>query len=96
MSTNVVRKRCCSCNTVLTSEDKHRFGVNCEICEEDTWYYEHFDYVPFHTIWRYVCYQLRWLRFSMPPDWVYACARCCAGWMRDDNQRMYGGGDEEN
>lgn len=65
MSTNAGRKRCCSCNTVMTSEDKHRFGVNCEICEEDTWYYEHFDYVPFHTIWRYVCYQLRWLRFSI-------------------------------
>lgn len=65
MSTNAGRKRCCKCLTVLTSEDKHRFGVNCEICEEDTWYYEHFDYVPFHTIWRYVCYQLRWLRFSI-------------------------------
>lgn len=65
MSTNAGRKRCCSCNTVLTSEDKYRFGVSCEICEEDTWFYEHFDYVPFHTIWRYACYQLRWLRFSI-------------------------------
>jgi hypothetical protein len=61
MSTNAGRKRCCKCLTVLTSEDKHRFGVNCEICEEDTWYYEHFDYVPFNTIWRYARYQLRWL-----------------------------------
>lgn len=65
MSTNAGIKRCCSCNTVLTSEDKHRFGVNCEICEEDAWYYEHFDYLPFHTIWRYACYQLRWLRFTI-------------------------------
>jgi len=61
MSTNAGIKRCCSCNTVLTSEDKYRFGVNCEICEEDAWYYEHFDYLPFHAIGRYVRYQLRWL-----------------------------------
>lgn len=65
MSTSVGIKRCCSCNTVLTSEDKYRFGINCEICEEDTWYYERFDYAPFHAIWRYACYQLRWLRFTI-------------------------------
>lgn len=65
MSTNAGRKRCYSCNTVLTSEDKHRFGINCEICKEDTWYYEHFDYVPFHAAGRYACYQLRWLRYSI-------------------------------
>ncbi|MEA5104706.1 protein NinF [Pantoea sp. S18] len=26
-------------------------------------------------------------------DWVYACDRCCAGWMRDDNFRMHGESD---
>lgn len=61
MRTNAGRKRCCSCSTVLTSEDKHRFGVSCEICEEDIWYYEHLDYLPIHAAWRYTCYQLRWL-----------------------------------
>lgn len=80
MSTNVGRKRCCSCNTVLTSEDKHRFGINCEICEEDTWYYEHFDYVPVHTIWRYVCYQLRWLRFSIAAG-LGICLRPLLRWL---------------
>lgn len=61
MRTNAGRKRCCSCSTVLTSEDQHRFGVSCEICEEDIWYYEHLDYLPIHAAWRYTCYQLRWL-----------------------------------
>uniref|UniRef100_UPI0035E3EE39 protein NinF n=1 Tax=Pantoea septica TaxID=472695 RepID=UPI0035E3EE39 len=33
---------------------------------------------------------------ALPPDWVYACARCCAGWMQDDNFRMHGESDEED
>ncbi|WP_431357005.1 protein NinF [Pantoea trifolii] len=32
----------------------------------------------------------------LPPDWVYACDRCCAGWMQDDNFRMHGESDEES
>ncbi|MGE1562159.1 protein NinF [Pantoea septica] len=31
---------------------------------------------------------------ALPPGWVYACARCCAAWMQDDNFRMHGGSDE--
>ncbi|WP_082170530.1 protein NinF [Pantoea vagans] len=33
---------------------------------------------------------------ALPPDWVYACDRCCAAWMQDDNFRMHGGDDEED
>lgn len=80
MSTNAGRKRCCSCNTVLTSEDKHRFRVICEICKEDTWYYEHFDYFPFHAIWRYIRYQLRWLRFSIAAG-LGICLRPLLRWL---------------
>lgn len=29
-------------------------------------------------------------------DETYACVRCCAGWMQDDNIKMHGGGDEES
>ncbi|WP_425018963.1 protein NinF [Pantoea agglomerans] len=29
-------------------------------------------------------------------DETYACVRCCAGWMQDDNIRMHGGGDEKS
>ncbi len=92
MSTNAGRKRCCSCNTVLTSEDKYRFGVNCEICEEDTWYYEHFEYVPFRAIWRYACYQVRWL-FSMAHDGgslLLLSLRKCVG--RNGPERTDGSG----
>ena len=55
------RDRCTRCHTILTSEDKHFHGISCHTCEEDTWYAEHFDYLPLHAIWRYVRYQLRWL-----------------------------------
>lgn len=80
MSTNAGRKRCCKCLTVLTSEDKHRFGVICEICKEDTWYYEHFDYVPFHAAGRYACYQLRWLQFSIAAG-LGICLRPLLRWL---------------
>lgn len=74
MSRNAGSNRCCSCRTVLTSEDKYRFGVSCETCEEDTWYYEHFDYVPIHAIWRYAKYQMRWLRCATAAE-VGICLR---------------------
>lgn len=60
-----MRERCCRCHITLTSEDKHWYGGNCEICEEDAWYIEHFDYLPFRATLRYVGYQLRWLRFGI-------------------------------
>lgn len=53
--------RCIRCHTILTSEDKHFHGISCHTCEEDSWYAEHFDYLPIHAILRYVRYQLRWL-----------------------------------
>lgn len=56
-----MRERCHRCHTILTSEDKHFHGISCHTCEEDAWYAEHFEYVPLHTIWRYVRYQVRWL-----------------------------------
>lgn len=54
-------ERCIRCHTILTSEDKHFHGISCHTCEEDSWYAEHFDYLPIHAILRYVRYQLRWL-----------------------------------
>lgn len=34
------RERCHRCHTILTSEDKHWYGVSCEECEQDYRYEE--------------------------------------------------------
>lgn len=54
-------EHCIRCHSILTSEDKHFLGISCHICEEDSWYAEHFHLVPNQAIWRYIRYQLRWL-----------------------------------
>jgi hypothetical protein len=56
-----MRERCCRCHTILTSEDKYHYGANCETCNEDYLYAEHFEYYPIHATWRYAKYQMRWL-----------------------------------
>lgn len=56
-----MRERCCRCHITLTSEDKYHYGANCETCNEDYWYAEHFDYFPLRCVCRYLCYQVRWL-----------------------------------
>lgn len=41
-----MKERCCRCHITLTSEDNYHYGINCETCNEDYWYAEHFDYFP--------------------------------------------------
>lgn len=35
-----MRERCHRCHTILTSEDKHWYGVSCDECEQDYRYEE--------------------------------------------------------
>ncbi|HBZ17516.1 MAG TPA: protein ninF [Pantoea sp.] len=30
----------------------------------------------------------------LPPDWVYACEKCCTGWLENENNRMHGESDD--
>lgn len=55
------RERCHRCHTILTSEDRYHYSISCEVCNEDYWYAEHFDYFPIRCAGRYIRYQLRWL-----------------------------------
>ena len=56
-----MRERCHRCYTILTSEDKHHYGISCEECEIDAWYRERIMQFPLHQSHRYALYQLRWV-----------------------------------
>lgn len=72
--------RCHRCHTILTSEDKHHYSISCEVCNEDYWYAEHFDYFPIRCAWRYIRYQLRWLRCATAAG-LGVCLRKVLHWM---------------
>lgn len=58
------RERCHRCHTILTSEDKHWYGVSCEECEQDYRYEEwerHRAVKSAYWRWRAVCFGVRWL-----------------------------------
>lgn len=58
------RERCHRCHTILTSEDKHWYGVSCEECEQD---YRYEEWERSRAIksaywrWRAVCFGVRFL-----------------------------------
>ncbi|XBS61312.1 hypothetical protein ABNP39_08130 [Pantoea dispersa] len=61
------RERCHRCHAILTSEDKHWYGVSCEECEQDYRYEEwerHWAVKSAYWRWRAVCFGVRWLRFG--------------------------------
>ena len=55
-------ERCHRCHTILTSEDKHSYGIACESCETDLKWeeYEHnLTIKSAHWRWRSICFGLR-------------------------------------
>lgn len=59
------RERCHRCHIILTSEDKHWYGVSCEECEQDYRYEEwerHRAIKSAYWRWRAVCFGVRFLR----------------------------------
>ncbi len=58
------RERCHRCHTILTSEDKHWYGVSCEECEQD-YRYEEWErpraIKSAYWRWRAVCFGVRFL-----------------------------------
>lgn len=60
-----MRERCHRCHIILTSEDKHWYGVSCEECEQDYRYEEwerHWAIKSAYWRWRAVCFGVRFLR----------------------------------
>lgn len=73
-------ERCHRCHTILTSEDKHWFGVSCEECEQDYRYEEwerHWTVKSAHWRWRAICFGLRWLQ-----HFPAAAGNICMRWLR--------------
>lgn len=78
------RERCHRCHSILTSEDKHWYGIECESCETDLKWEEYEQHNPIksaHWRWRAICFGLRVLwnwpqaigsvllqRLRRPPD----------------------------
>ncbi len=61
------RERCHRCYTILTSEDKHWYGVSCEECEQDYRYEEwerNWAIKSAYWRWRAVCFGVRWLWYG--------------------------------
>lgn len=59
-----MKERCHRCHTILTSEDKHWYGVSCEECEQDYRYEEwerHWAVKSAYWRWRAVFFGVRWL-----------------------------------
>lgn len=58
------RERCHRCHTILTSEDKHWYGVSCEECEQG-YRYEEWERLravkSAYWRWRAVCFGVRFL-----------------------------------
>lgn len=57
-------ERCHRCHAILTSEDKHWYGVSCEECEQDYRYEEwerHWAIKSAYWRWRAVCFGVRFL-----------------------------------
>lgn len=60
--------RCCRCYVDLTTEDKHFYGANCELCELDNMYEEAEKHSPIKSAywrWRAMCFGVRWLWCSI-------------------------------
>ena len=60
--------RCCRCHIILTTEDKHFYGANCEPCELDNMYEEAEKHYPIKSAywrWRAFCFGVRWLWCSI-------------------------------
>ena len=75
-----MKERCCRCHITLTSEDKYHYVADCETCNEDAWFAEHFDYFPIRCAWRYACYQVRWLR-EVTAHGLRICLRPLLRWL---------------
>jgi len=62
-----MKERCHRCYTILTSEDKHHYGIACEACECDMKWEDHERDQPIKSAywrWRAICFCVRWVRFS--------------------------------
>ncbi len=62
-----MRERCQRCYTILTSEDKHHYGISCESCECDMKWEDHERDQPIKSAywrWRAICFCMRWLLCS--------------------------------
>ena len=59
-----MRERCHRCYTILTSEDKHHYGIACESCETDLKWEDHERDQPIKSAywrWRAICFCVRFL-----------------------------------
>lgn len=59
-----MRERCHRCYTILTSEDKHHYGISCENCQCDMEWEDHERDQPVKSAywrWRAICFCVRFL-----------------------------------